>query len=69
MRKSNWMTPLAYRTRFYRTSESSAISIIFEQAIHRISKWIEAVQSNCLTDILVWFICALLNMFKKCIYA
>ena len=35
-----------------RTSESSAISILFEQAIHRFSNWIRAVQCTFLTDIL-----------------
>ena len=35
-----------------RTSESGAISIIFEQAIHRFSNWIRAVLCNFLTDIL-----------------
>ena len=30
----------------------SAISIIFEQAIHRFSNWIRAVQCNFLSDIL-----------------
>ena len=34
-----------------RTGESGAISNIFEQAIHRLSYWIGAVQSNFLTDI------------------
>ena len=41
------MTPLAERT-----SESSAISIIFEQTIHHFSNLIRAVQCNFLTDIL-----------------
>ena len=46
------MTPLAERT-----SEPIAISNIFEQAIHRFSNWIRAVQCNFLTDIfdLVYF--------------
>ena len=35
-----------------RTSELGAISIIFEQAIHRFSNWIRAVQCTFLTDIL-----------------
>ena len=35
-----------------RKSESGAISIIFEQAIHRFSNWIRAVQCTFLTDIL-----------------
>ena len=35
-----------------RTSESGAISIIFEQAIHCFSNWIGAVQCTFLTDIL-----------------
>ena len=35
-----------------RTSKSGAISIIFEQAIHRFSNWIRAVHCNFLTDIL-----------------
>ena len=39
------MTPIAKRT-----SESGAITNIFEQAIHRLSKWIGAVQCNFLTD-------------------
>ena len=34
------------------TSESGAISIIFEQAIHRFSNWIRAVQCTFLIDIL-----------------
>ena len=34
------------------TSESGAISIIFEQAIHCFSNWIRVVQCNFLTDIL-----------------
>ena len=34
------------------TSESGAISIIFEQAIHRFSNRIRAVLCNFLTDIL-----------------
>ena len=41
------MIPLAKRTR-----ESDAISIIFEQAIHRFSIWIRAVQCNFLIGIL-----------------
>ena len=40
------MTQLAQRT-----SESGAISNIFEQAIRRLSYWIGAVQCNFLTDI------------------
>ena len=35
-----------------RHSESGAISIIFEQAIHRFSNWIRAEECNFLTDIL-----------------
>ena len=35
-----------------RTSESGAISIIFEQAIHQFCIWIRAEQCNVLTDIL-----------------
>ena len=41
------MTLLAWRR-----SESGAISIIFEQAIHPFSNWIRAVKCNFLTDIL-----------------
>ena len=41
------MTLLAWRT-----SESGAISIIFEQAIQRFSIWIRAVLCHFLTDIL-----------------
>ena len=33
------------------TSESGAISIVFEQAIYLFNKWIGAVQRNFLTDI------------------
>ena len=40
-------TPLAQRM-----SKSGVISIIFEQAIHRFSNWIRAVQCNFLIDIL-----------------
>ena len=35
-----------------RTSEWGAISIMFEQALHRFSNWIRAVQCNFLTDTL-----------------
>ena len=34
------------------TSESGAIFIIFEQAIHRFSKWNKAMQCHLLSDIL-----------------
>ena len=42
------MTPVAERT-----SESGAISILFEQAIHRLSQWIRVAQCSFLTDIFI----------------